>query len=246
MEPDEPKCDIIHTELCNKLAAVMPAENQSRNAINVDNVFALNCRRFTGDRIKEIIKFLKLKLPARLKDVKINGKNKEALEMLCFAVFSELVQDIKEKRISVNDLSSSTVAPPPSVVPVRSSTVTSTTSNIQIKPNRQVLTAKFLEEDNDDDDDDDDIFNTIATIATTTTTTTAATNKTTTITTTTTTNNNKSKKQKIQHMTQGPANHRYYPVINSARKIQIFNTLKAQPGITDTEILDAFKALCTR
>jgi len=109
-----------------------------------------------------------------------------------------------------------------------------------MKPNKQVLTAKFLEED------DDDIFNTIATTATTTTTTTAASNKTTTITTTTTNNNNKSKKQKIQHMTQGPANHRYYPVINSARKIQIFNTLKAQPGITDTEILDAFKALCTR
>ena len=240
MEPDEPKCDVIHTELCNKLAAVVPAANQSRNAINVENVFAFNCRRFTGDRIKEIIKFLKLRLPARLKDVKINGKNKEALEMLCFAVFSELVQDIKEKRISLNDLSSSTVAPPPSVVPVRSSTVTSTTSNIQMKPNKQVLTAKFLEED------DDDIFNTIATTATTTTTTTAASNKTTTITTTTTNNNNKSKKQKIQHTTQGPANHRYYPVINSARKIQIFNTLKAQPGITDTEILDAFKALCTR
>ncbi len=221
---------VAHGELCEKLAAVLTAENHSRNAINVDNVFGLGCRRFTGERIKEIVKFLKNKLPKRFMDVKINGKNKEGLEMLCFSMLTELIQDIQEKRIALNDLepsTSSSILIKPVHIPTNA-----VASTINIKSNRPALTARYLEEE----DEEDMLYSSSLYTTTTTTSTTKAIK-----------HSDKSKKQKIQHVNpNSDMKHRYYPIINSMKKIQIFNTLKAQPGITDKEILDAFTTLCTR
>ena len=221
---------VTHGELCEKLAAVLTAENHSRNAINVDNVFGLGCRRFTGERIKEIVKFLKNKLPKRFRDVKLNGKNKEGLEIQCFSMLTELIQDIQENRIALNDLELSTSSSVP-VKPVHIPT-NATASTINIKSNKPALTARYLEEV-----DEEDMLHS-SPLYTTTTAATA---------TKSSYHNDKSKKQKIKHVNpSSDMRHRYYPIINSMKKIQIFNTLKAQPGITDKEILDAFTTLCTR
>lgn len=225
--PDE--SSIAQAELCEKLAAGLTAENHSRNTINVDNVFGLGCRRFTGERIKEIIKFLKNKLPKRFGGVKLSGKNKEGLEILCFSMFAELTQDIQEKRVSVNDLGPSTsLSIPIKPVHIETKSMACATNIISNKP---ALTAPYLEEE-----DEEDMLKSTPLYTTTTSTATKANNY-----------NNKSKKQKIQHMTpSSDMKHRYYPIINSMKKIQIFNTIKANPGITDNEILDAFTTLCTR